>query len=75
MPKAVKEKRKWLSGMIGNLVNSVVPNSAAGTKFIDLGKNARDIPLEEVRMKSKEIEIDDNSLQKGWEGLTLQETL
>ena len=58
MPSNLDERRKWLNEMVGGTLEAIVPGSAADILYVDLGKRgARDIPLAEVRMKSKEIAL------------------
>ena len=55
MPQSIDGKRKWLRDMVGGVLNNIVPGSAEEILFVDLGrKNSREIPLVEVKMKSKE---------------------
>ena len=56
MPQSIEGKRTWLREMVGGVFNNLMPGAADEILFVDLGrKNSREIPLVEVKMKSKEI--------------------
>ncbi len=58
MPQSIDGKRKWLSDMVGGILDRVVPGSSANIQFIDLGKkNTKEIPLAEVKMRTREAAV------------------
>ena len=57
-PTGYEDKEKWLKDMVAPLVDSIVPESSKEIAFINLaGNKERDIPLCEVKFKSRDIAI------------------
>ena len=57
-PVGLEEKNKWLLAMVTPIVESIVEGSAKEIAFVSLaGKQDRDIPLCEVRFKTREMAI------------------
>ena len=57
-PVGLEEKNKWLLDMVTPIVESIVEGSAKEIAFVSLaGKQDRDIPLCEVRFKSREMAV------------------
>jgi hypothetical protein len=58
MPIPKDEKDKWLSNMVSPILESIVPDSSKSIAFISMGGNReRDIPLCEIKFKSKDTAI------------------
>ena len=58
MPILAEEKEKWKNEMVAEVVNSIVPGSAARIVFVNLGGNRdRAIPLCEVKFADRETAI------------------
>ena len=58
MPQSIDGKRKWLNEMVAKTLDGIVPGSSANIQFVDLGKkNSREIPLVEVKMRSREAAV------------------
>ena len=58
MPILAEEKEKWKNEMVAEVVNSIVPGSAAKIVFVNLGGNRdRAIPLCEVKFADRETAI------------------
>ena len=58
MPIPKDEKDKWLSNMVSPILESIVPDSSKSIAFISMGGNReRDIPLCEIKFKSKDVAI------------------
>ena len=58
MPIPREEKDKWLSDMVSPILEAIVPDSSKSIAFISMGGNReRDIPLCEVKFKSKDLAI------------------
>ena len=58
MPIPRDEKDKWLSDMVSPILEAIVPDSSKSIAFISMGGNReRDIPLCEVKFKSKDLAI------------------
>ena len=57
-PTVYEEKIKWLNEMVAPVINSIIPESAKEIVFINLaGNKDRDIPLCDVKFKTKEMAI------------------
>ena len=57
-PVGVEEKKKWMMDMVTPIVDSIVEGSSKEIAFVSLaGTKERDIPLCEVRFKSREMAI------------------
>ena len=57
-PVGLEEKKKWLLDMVTPIAESILEGSAKEIAFVSLaGKQDRDIPLCEVRFKSREMAI------------------
>ena len=58
MPIPKDEKDKWLSNMVSPILESIVPDSSKSIAFISMGGNReRDIPLCEIKFKSRDLAI------------------
>ena len=58
MPIPKDEKDKWLSNMVSPILESIVTDSSKSIAFISMGGNReRDIPLCEIKFKSKDVAI------------------
>ena len=57
-PAGVEEKKKWMIDMVSPIIESIVEGSSKEIAFVNLaGSKERDIPLCEVRFKSREMAI------------------
>ena len=58
MPIPREEKEKWLNDMVSPILDSIVPDSSKSIAFISMGGNReRDIPLCEIKLKSKDLAL------------------
>jgi hypothetical protein len=56
MPNQAEERRTWLGGIIGPILNEIETNSSDHIVFMTQGsKNSRNIPLAEVKMDSANL--------------------
>jgi hypothetical protein len=56
MPQGFAEKKKWMAEMVGKVINKIEHGAAEKIIWINQGrKNAKEIPMAEVRLESKEI--------------------
>ena len=51
-------KNKWLDKIVGDVLDKIVPNASKHVIFASLGsRNARIIPLVEVKLDSREMAV------------------
>ena len=56
MPQGFAEKKRWMAEMVGKVINKIEQGAAEKIIWINQGrKNAKEIPMAEVRLESKEI--------------------
>ena len=58
MPVNGEEKKKWLNGIVGEILDRIEPGASQHVIFASLGsRNQRVIPLVEVRLDSRELAL------------------